>query len=380
MIENVVGTFDLPLAVATNFRINGRDVLVPMCVEEASVVAAASNAAKMIREGGGFAAHSDPPWMIAQIQLDKPAGAKHEVMGVLAMVREHEGELLAVADAEHPRLVGRGGGARAIEVRALAEDMAVVHVLIDCQDAMGANLVNAVAEAVAERLAALTGWEPGLRILSNLADRRRAHVSARVPPEALATKGMQGAEVAARIASASRFAELDPYRAATHNKGIMNGVDAVVLATGNDWRAMESSAHAYAALNGRYGPLATWKVGPGGWLDGTMSLPAAVGVVGGATQAHPVAKIALEILGNPSAAFLGQVMAAAGLASNLAALKAMATEGIQRGHMSLHARSVALSAGAVGAEVEQLAARLVEVGEIKVERAAQLLAQLRNDS
>ncbi len=380
MIENVVGTFDLPLAVATNFRINGRDVLVPMCVEEASVVAAASNAAKMIREGGGFAAHSDPPWMIAQVQLCRPVAARHEVMGVLALVREHEGELLAVADAEHPRLVGRGGGARAIEARALADDMAVVHVLVDCQDAMGANLINAVAEAVAERLLALTGWEPGLRILSNLADRRRAHVSARVSPESLATKGFAGSEVAVRIASASRFAELDPYRAATHNKGIMNGVDAVVLATGNDWRAMESSAHAYAALPGRYGPLATWKVGPGGWLEGTMSLPAAVGVVGGATQAHPVAKLALEILGNPSAAFLGQVMAAAGLASNLAALKAMATEGIQRGHMSLHARSVALTAGAVGPEVELLASRLIEVGEIKAERAVQLLAQLRHDS
>ncbi|HET6581991.1 MAG TPA: hypothetical protein VFG69_01065, partial [Nannocystaceae bacterium] len=221
------------------------------------------------------------------------------------------------------------------------------------------------------------------RILSNLADRRRAHVTARIAPESLSGKSFTGPEVVRRIVSASRFAELDPYRAATHNKGLMNGVDAVVLATGNDWRAMESSAHAYAAIaspSGRYGPLAIWREGADGWLEGSMSLPAAVGVVGGATQVHPVAKLALEILGNPSGSFLGQVMAAAGLASNLAALRAMATEGIQRGHMSLHARSVALGVGALGAEVETLAALLVETGEIKAERAAALLAELRSSA
>ncbi len=376
MIENVVGTFELPLAIATNFRINGRDVLVPMCVEEASVVAAASNAAKMIRDGGGFAAHSDPPWMIAQVQLCR-GSSDREPASVLAVVREHEAELLALADSAHPRLVGRGGGARALETRVLADDMAVVNVLVDCQDAMGANLLNTVAELVAVRLEALTGWQPGLRILSNLADRRRAHVSARIPPETLAGKGFAGPEVVARIVSASRFAELDPYRAATHNKGIMNGVDAVVLATGNDWRAMESSAHAWAAHDGHYGPLAIWREGADGWLEGRMSLPAAVGVVGGATQAHPVAKLALEILGNPTAAFLGQVMAAAGLASNLAALRALATEGIQRGHMSLHARAVAVTAGATGTEMEQLATMLVECGEIKLERARALLQTIR---
>lgn len=377
MIENVVGRFELPLAIATNFRINGRDVLVPMCVEEASVVAAASNAAKMIREGGGFSAHSDPPWMIAQVQLCR-ADATHDADAVLEIVQAHASELLALADSAHPRLVGRGGGARQIEARVLADDMVVVHVLVDCQDAMGANLINTVAETVAVRLEALTGWAPGLRILSNLADRRRAHVAARVPPSALAAPGFTGAEVATRIASASRFAELDPYRAATHNKGIMNGVDAVVLATGNDWRAMEASAHAYAAQGGRYSPLATWRVDDEGYLCGQMSLPAAVGVVGGATQAHPVARIAIEILGMPTGAFLGQVMAAAGLASNLAALRALATEGIQRGHMSLHARAVALSAGASGTEVEPLVAALIESGEIKVERACALLAQLRS--
>ena len=378
MIENVVGTFELPLAIATNFRINGRDVLVPMCVEEASVVAAASNAAKMIREGGGFAAHSDPPWMIAQVQLCR-ANSGTPAEAVLALVGASEAELLALADTAHPRLVGRGGGARQVESRRLDADMVVVHVLVDCQDAMGANLINTVAETVAVRLEEITGWTPGLRILSNLADRRRAHVSARVPPEALAAKGFTGPEVAQRIVSASRFAELDPYRAATHNKGIMNGVDAVVLATGNDWRAMEASAHAYAALGGRYAPLATWRVESDGWLVGEQSLPAAVGVVGGATQAHPVARLALEILGMPSGAFLGQVMAAAGLASNLAALRALATEGIQRGHMTLHARAVALSAGATGTELETLAAALVECGEIKVERATSLLTQLRSE-
>jgi degradative hydroxymethylglutaryl-CoA reductase len=255
--------------------------------------------------------------------------------------------------------------------------MAVVHVLVDCRDAMGANLVNTVAEAVAPALERATGWTAGLRILSNLADRRRAHVEARVPPDALAGPGWSGDAVVEGIVAASRFAELDPYRAATHNKGIMNGVDAVVLATGNDWRAMEASVHAYAARHGRYLPLATWRRGDDGWLEGRMSLPAAVGVVGGATKAHPVAALALRLSKVQSAAELGQVMAAIGLASNLAALRALATEGIQRGHMSLHARAVALAAGADGPEIELLAARLVAAGDIKPERAVTELAALR---
>jgi degradative hydroxymethylglutaryl-CoA reductase len=383
MIENVVGTLELPLAIATNFRINGRDFLVPMCVEEASVVAAASNAAKMIRAGGGFSAHSDPPWMIAQVQLT-PAAEGHDANAAAANVAEIKDELLAMADAAHPRLVERGGGARDVEVRVVDSAMVVVHILVDCRDAMGANLLNTVAETVAPRLEAATGWTSGLRILSNLSDRRCSHISARIPPEALVGKGFSGPEVVDRIVSASRFAELDPYRAATHNKGIMNGVDAVVLATGNDWRAMEASAHAFAATRGapddkgpRYGPLAVWRKGEDGWLEGKMSLPTAVGVVGGATRVHPVARLALEILGCTSGHELGQVIAAAGLASNLAACRALATEGIQRGHMSLHARSVALGAGASGAEVERLAAALVADGEIKAERAAALLTELR---
>jgi degradative hydroxymethylglutaryl-CoA reductase len=376
MVENVVGTLDLPLAIATNFQINGHDVLVPMCVEEASVVAAASNAAKMIRMGGGFVAHSDPPWMIAQVQL-VPGDGKLDAAAAAAAIEAAEAELREIADTAHPRLVERGGGARQVEVRVVDPQMVIVHILVDCRDAMGANLLNTVAEVTAPRLEALTGWAAGLRILSNLSDRRCAHVSARIPPEALATRGFSGPEVVRGIVSASRFAELDPYRATTHNKGIMNGVDAVVLATGNDWRAMEASAHAYAASDGQYRPLAVWREGADGWLEGQMSLPAAVGVVGGATRVHPVARLALEILGCQSGAQLGQVMAAAGLASNLAALRALATEGIQRGHMSLHARSVALGAGASGPEIETLALRLIEDGEIKAERAIELLSAMR---
>ncbi|MGB1013973.1 MAG: hydroxymethylglutaryl-CoA reductase, degradative, partial [Nannocystaceae bacterium] len=381
IIENVVGTLDLPVGIATNFRIAGVDYLIPMCVEESSVVAAASNAAKMIRSGGGFMAHSDPPWMIGQIQLSPPAGGG-ALPAALALEKllAVKQELLALADTAHPRLVARGGGARDIEGRVLAEDMIVLHVIIDCRDAMGANLVNTVAEILARKLATMTKWVPGLRILSNLSDRRCAHVLARVPPRALASKGWQGEEVVDRIALASRFAELDPYRAATHNKGIMNGVDAVALATGNDWRALEAGAHAYAARSGVYRPLAVWKKSENGWLEGKMSLPAAVGMVGGATKAHPVARLALEILGCRTGAALGQVMAAVGLASNLAALRALATEGIQRGHMSLHARTVAFEAGAVGEEVEQLALELIRSGEIKVEHACTLLSQLRGES
>ena len=382
MIENVVGTLELPLAIATNFRINGRDVLVPMAVEEASVVAAASNAAKMIRAGGGFAAHSDPPWMIAQVQLLPPsAGGGKDAERAAAAVSEIAPELLALADSAHPRLVERGGGAREVEPRIVDPEMVVVHIVVDCKDAMGANLLNTVAEVCAPRIEAVTGWRAGLRILSNLADRRCAHVSARIPPEALAADGFGGEVVADRIVSASRFAELDPYRATTHNKGIMNGVDAVVLATGNDWRAMEASAHAYAARDGQYRPLAIWRRSEAdGWLEGLMSLPAAVGVVGGATRVHPVCRLALEILGCTSGAELGQVMTAAGLASNLAALRALATEGIQRGHMSLHARSIALGAGAEGPEVERLARALIEHGEIKAERATSLLADMRRQN
>jgi degradative hydroxymethylglutaryl-CoA reductase len=394
LIENVIGTLQLPLAIATNFRVNGVDYLVPMAVEEASVVAAASNAAKMIRAGGGFVARCDPAWMIAQVQLLRgdtaaettstaniQAANTPDADAAAAIIQAASAELLALADQSHPRLLARGGGARELEVRVLAPDMIVVHAIVDCQDAMGANLLNTIAEALAPRLHALTRWTPGLRILSNLADRRCSHVTCRVPPSALAAKGWPGEAVAAGIANASRFAELDPYRAATHNKGVMNGVDSVVLATGNDWRAMEAGAHAYAARTGVYRPLATWKVGPDGWLEGAISIPTAVGTVGGATKVHPAARLALELLGvNPgagSSTTLGQIIAAAGLAANLAALRALATEGIQRGHMALHARSVAIGAGAVGPEIERLVQHLIDSGEVKHERAVLLLRHLR---
>jgi len=376
MIENVVGTFELPLAIATNFRINGRDVLVPMCVEEASVVAAASNAAKMIRAGGGFIAHSDAPWMIAQIQLLRESSTG-DADTTLRRISDQRMELLALADTAHPRLVARGGGARELELRKLASDMLAIHVLVDCQDAMGANLLNTVAETLAPELERITGWTAGLRILSNLSDKRCSHVRARIPPDALACQPWNGDDVITRIVAASRFAELDPYRAATHNKGIMNGVDAVVLATGNDWRAMEAGAHAFACRSGRYGPLAVWTRALDGCLEGRISFPTAVGVVGGATRVHPIASLALELLGCASGTELGQVVAAAGLATNLAALRALATEGIQRGHMSLHARTVAMAAGAQGDEVDLVARQLVEVREIKAERAANILEDIR---
>jgi hydroxymethylglutaryl-CoA reductase len=340
MIENVVGTYALPLGVATNFRINDHDYLVPMVVEEPSVVAAASHAAKLARELGGFEATADPPEMIAQIQLtDVP-----DAQAALAHIQAARAEILALADRVQPRLVERGGGARDLDVRSLGDSMLAVHVIIDCRDAMGANLVNTTAEAVADRLAELSGGHVGLRILSNLADRRKVRVSCRVPTKALAFGEFDGAEVAAGIVTATRFAELDPYRAATHNKGVMNGVDAVVMATGNDWRSVESGAHAYAARAGRYSPLSRWKL-EGEVLAGSLEMPMALGTVGGALRTHAGARLALKILGVATARELAMVAAAAGLATNLAALRALASEGIQRGHMKLHARSEKIAAG-----------------------------------
>jgi hydroxymethylglutaryl-CoA reductase len=350
VVENVVGVYALPLGVALNFRVNGEDVLVPMAVEEPSVIAAASNAAKMVRAGGGFVADADPPIMTAQIEIvgvSDPHDARQRVEAAAE-------ELLGLAHAALPRLSARGGGARELEVRALPGRV-IVHVHIDCRDAMGANMVNTVAETLAERVAGLARGRGGLRILTNLCDRRRVRVRARVPAAALATAGMEGAAVRDGVVAASRFAEDDPYRAATHNKGIMNGVDAVVIATGNDWRGVEAGAHAFAAVSGRYRPLATWRAseggadGPAGDLVGTLEMPMAVGTVGGTLQAHAGARLAQRLLGVTSATTLGMIVGAAGLASNLAALRALATEGIQRGHMALHRRSVAVAARA-GAE------------------------------
>jgi hydroxymethylglutaryl-CoA reductase len=341
VVENVVGVYALPLGVALNFRVNGEDVLVPMAVEEPSVIAAASNAAKMVRAGGGFVADADPPIMTAQIEI-VGVGDPHDARARIEAAAE---ELLGLAHAALPRLSARGGGARELEVRALPGRV-IVHVHIDCRDAMGANMVNTVAETLAERVADLARGRGGLRILTNLCDRRRVRVRARVPAAALVTPGMDGDAVRDGIVAASRFAEDDPYRAATHNKGIMNGVDAVVIATGNDWRGVEAGAHAFAAVSGRYRPLATWRVGEAGEagdLVGTLEMPMAVGTVGGTLQAHAGARLAQRLLGVTSATRLGMIVGAAGLASNLAALRALASEGIQRGHMALHKRSVAVA-------------------------------------
>ncbi|MBX3204061.1 MAG: hydroxymethylglutaryl-CoA reductase, degradative [Labilithrix sp.] len=376
-VENVLGTYGLPYGVTLNVRVNGQDHVVPMVVEEPSVVAAASNAAKMVRSGGGFQVEVDAPVMISQVQLIGVADRAAATSAILAA----KDEILALADAAVPGLVARGGGARGLEVRELGQPedaMIVTHILVDCRDAMGANLINTVAEAVADRLAALAKGSVGLRILSNLCDKRCVRVRCRVPADKLATEQMDGQAVIDGIVNASRFAELDPYRAATHNKGIMNGVDAVVIATGNDWRAVEAGAHAFAARSGVYRPLSIWRR-DGDALTGFLELPLALGTVGGTLRVHPSARLSLDVMGVTEAADLAAVAASVGLASNLAAVRALATDGIQRGHMALHARSVALAAGAAGSEVERIAALIVEARDITVEAARRALAIVRSD-
>jgi hydroxymethylglutaryl-CoA reductase len=375
MTENVIGVYGLPLGIATNLTVNGRDVLVPMAVEEPSVVAGLSYAARLVRAGGGFHAQADAPVMIGQMQIlevSDPAAARTRLLAARA-------ELLARANAIDPVIVGLGGGARGIEVRVIPQSsagpMLVLHLLYDTRDAMGANAVNTAVEALAPEVERISGGRVGLRILSNLADRRLARAWGVVPKEELALEGLTGDEGVQRIIEAYAFAAVDPYRAATHNKGIMNGIDAVAIATGNDWRALEAGAHSYAAQSGRYAPLTTWERDAAGNLIGSIELPLAVGTVGGATKAHPQARVALRILGVGSARALAEILAAVGLAQNLAALRALAMEGIQRGHMALHARQVAMAAGATGDLVERVAARLVAEGVIRLDRAAAILAE-----
>ncbi len=374
-VENVLGTYALPYGVALNVRVNGHDHVVPMVIEEPSVVAAASNAAKMVRAGGGFVAEMDPPRMIAQIEVR----ALTDAAAAAERVRRHAPELMALADEAVPGLVSRGGGARAIEARVLADDILAVHVVVDCQDAMGANLVNAVAERVADRVAAIAGGRVGLRILSNLCDQRCVRVTCTVSASVLATETMSGTDVIDGIVAASRFAELDPYRAATHNKGIMNGIDAVAMATGNDWRAVEAGAHAFAARSGRYSPLAVWRR-KGDDLEGRLELPLALGTVGGTLRVHPAARLSLRILAVADAQELAAIAASIGLASNLAAVRALATDGIQRGHMGLHARSVALAAGTPSHRIERVAAMIVEARDITLEGAKRALVVLAAES
>ena len=379
MIENVIGLHALPLGIAVNFLINGRDVLVPMAIEEPSVVAGASFAAKLVRAGGGFQATAAPSEMIGQIQVLNVADPHSARFDILA-ARE---ELLALADETDPLLLRLGGGARELEVRILSATpvgpMLIVHLIFDCRDAMGANVVNTACESLAPRIEEITGGRTRLRILSNLADRRLARARCRVPAEALAFQGFSGEEVVQNIVDASAFAAADPYRAATHNKGIMNGVDAVVLATGNDWRAVEAGAHAYAGRGRGYRSLSTWAQDVRGELAGTLEMPVAAGIVGGATQVHPTARLALKILGVETAQELAQVIVAVGLAQNLAALRALATEGIQRGHMQLHARQVAMAAGAQGQEIRQVAEALIERGEIRQDHAAAILEDVHGE-
>ena len=379
MIENVIGRYALPLGVGTNFLINGQEVIVPMVVEEPSIIAAVSYAAKLASASGGFQTQSSEPLMIGQIQLLDVSDLNRSI----AQIQAIEPELLAAANRFHPTIQKMGGGAKGFEYRPLAETpvgpMLIIHLLYDCRDAMGANAVNTAVEAVAPLIEQATGGRVNLRILSNLTDRRTARAECRIPVEKLGREGVSGTETARRIIEAWAFAAADPYRAATHNKGIMNGIDAVAVATGNDWRAIEAGAHAYAARTGRYTSLTEWSLletEVGNYLQGVLDMPLSVGTVGGATKAHPTARVSMKILGQPNARTLAEIMVAVGLAQNLAAIRALASEGIQRGHMRLHARQVALAAGAIGPQVQQIANRLVAENNIREERAKQLIAEL----
>ncbi len=369
MIENVVGAIPIPLGIAVNFLINGRDYLIPMAIEEPSVVAAASYAAKMAREGGGFFTSSTPPIMIGQIQA---VGVKDPYAARMRVIQAKD-DLLKRANDQDPVLVSMGGGAKDLDVKIVYTahgPMVITELHVDCRDAMGANAVNTMCEAVAPIIERVTGGRVYLRIISNLAVKRLARAWCKVPKEAVG-----GEEVVDGIVNAWAFAAADPYRAATHNKGIMNGVIAVTVATCNDHRAIEAGAHAYAAKNGRYTTLSTWEKNDNGDLVGSIELPMAIGLIGGAVRTHPIAKICLKILGVKTANELAEVLAAVGLAQNLGALRALAHEGIQRGHMSLHARNIAIAAGATGELIDLVAEKMVEERKIRMDRAKELIEQ-----
>jgi hydroxymethylglutaryl-CoA reductase len=383
MIENVIGIHALPLGIGLNFQVNGRDVLVPFAIEEPSVVAGASFMAKLVRAGGGFQATTSEPYMIGQMQvLDVD-----DVNTARLKIYEYRAALLAEADEIDPVLKKFGGGARDLEVHIIANSpigaFLVIHLIYDVRDAMGANAVNTACERLAPRVESITGGRVHLRILSNLADRRLARARCSIPVEDLAfeTVGQTGSlsytgqEVRDGIIEAWAFAAADPYRAATHNKGIMNGVDAVIIATGNDWRAIEAGAHAYAARSGNYTSLSTWGKDSAGNLVGTLEMPMAVGIVGGATKVHPSAQAAIKLMGVKTAAELAEIIVSVGLAQNLAALRALSTEGIQRGHMSLHARQVAIAAGAEGDLIEKVAAQMVAEKLVRIDRAEELVRE-----
>ncbi len=375
MIENVVGLHALPMSIALNFVINGRDILIPMAIEEPSVVAGASFMAKLARAGGGFNAHTTPPEMIGQIQLlDIPDLADARIA-----ILENKDRLLAEVAEIDPVLKRLGGGPRDLEVRLIDESpigpFLVLHLIYDVRDAMGANAVNTACERLTPLVESITGGRVHLRILSNLADRRLARARCLIPLAELAFGEYNAEEVRDGIIAAWAFAAADPYRAATHNKGIMNGVDAVLIATGNDWRAVEAGAHAYAARDGQYTSLSTWGLDRDGNLVGTLEMPLAVGIVGGATKVHPTARAALNLMSVSTASQLAEIIVSVGLAQNLAALRALATEGIQRGHMSLHARQVAIAAGAEGDIIERLAQQMVSENAVRIDRAQAILEE-----
>ncbi|HSG26046.1 MAG TPA: hydroxymethylglutaryl-CoA reductase, degradative [Anaerolineales bacterium] len=379
MIENVVGVHGLPLGIGLNFIVNGREVLVPMVVEEPSVVAGASFMAKLARKGGGFSASTTSPEMIGQMQLLDVPDLKAAEQAILA----EKDRLMEEAANIDPILKKLGGGPRDIEVRWIDSSpigaFLVLHLIYDVRDAMGANAINTACERLSPIIEDLTGGRVHLRILSNLADRRLARAECTIPLDALAFGEFSAQEVRDGIIEAWAFAAADPYRAATHNKGIMNGVDAVVIATGNDWRAIEAGAHAFAVKNGRYTSLSTWGKDEDGNLVGSLEMPMAVGIVGGATKVHPTARAALKLMQVQSASELAEIIVSVGLAQNLAAIRALATEGIQRGHMGLHARQVAIAAGAVGKQIDSIAMKLVKENTVRIDRAEQLLKELKDE-
>ncbi len=374
MVENVIGLMSVPLGIAVNFLINDTDYLIPMAIEEPSVIAAASNAARIARLGGGFQASNTGPVMIGQIQtvdIEDPYGGKMSIL-------ESKNTILEKANEQDPILVKLGGGAKDVSVEVIDSiigPMVVTNLLVDCRDAMGANAVNTMAEAVAPLIEEITGGKVNLRIISNLASERLVRSKAIFPKEALG-----GEDVVVGVVAAYAFAAADPYRCATHNKGIMNGVSAVALATGQDTRALEAGAHSFAAISGEYLPLTTWEQNEKGDLVGTIEIPMAVGLIGGATAVHPVAKACKKILGIKSAVELGEVMASVGLAQNLAALRALSSEGIQKGHMKLHARNLAISAGAKGKVIDEVTTKMIEEQKVRFDRAKELVDEISGKS
>lgn len=378
MIENVVGTFQLPLGIATNFTINSKDYLIPMAVEEPSVVAAASNMARIARECGGFKTSYTGSLMIAQMHVLDIADSEIAKQ----KIQEAKQQLLEIANSFDKTLVGLGGGARDIEMRTLklrnGDTVLALHLVVDVLDAMGANTVNTMTEKLTPEIEKITEGKVLLRILSNLASYRLAKAQVSIPVEKLESEGFSGEEVAKRMVLANEIAIIDPYRAATHNKGIMNGIDPVVVATGNDWRAIEAGAHAYAAHDGQYRALTEWTIGNGN-LNGTLELPMAVGIVGGATKTHPTAQLCLEIMGIQTSSELAQLIAAVGLSQNMGAIKALATEGIQRGHMALHARNIAVQAGAQKEQIESLTQQMILEKNVHIDRAKELMDGLENN-